>query len=56
MYDIRNPQTGIATAAPNDDAIMLAMNFERSMGLIQTAVIGWMAGQLAPKNFIERLA
>lgn len=40
MYSIRKPQIGIVAAAPNDDAIIFAMNFERSTGGIHTAVIG----------------
>lgn len=43
-------QIGIVMAAPNDEAIMLAMNFERSTGGIQTAAIGWIAGHEAPKK------
>lgn len=48
MYSIRNPQIGIAVAAPSDEAIMFAMNLDRSTGFTQTAVIGWMAGHEAP--------
>lgn len=50
MYEIKKPHTGIAIAAPNDDAIILAINFDRSIGLIQTAVIGCIAGHDAPKK------
>lgn len=52
MYSIRKPQTGIAAAAPKDDAIILAMNFERSTGGIQTAVIGCIAGHEAPMEIL----
>lgn len=48
MYSMRKPQIGMANAAPSDDAIILAMNFERSTGGIHTAVIGCIAGHEAP--------
>lgn len=41
---------GIVTAAPRADAIILEINFERSIGGIHTAVIGWMAGHEAPSK------
>lgn len=50
MYSIRSPQIGIATAAPSDEAIIFAINLDRSTGGIQTAVIGWIAGHEAPVN------
>lgn len=55
MFSMRKPQIGIATAAPSADAIIFDMNFERSSGLIQTAVIGWIAGHEAPikPNYVE---
>lgn len=50
MFSIRNPQMGIVIAAPSADAIIFAMNFERSTGFIHTAVNGRMAGHEAPKH------
>lgn len=40
---------GIVIAAPSADAIIFAMNFERSTGFIHTAVNGNIAGHEAPK-------
>lgn len=45
---MRKPQIGMVTAAPNADAIVFAMNLDRSAGGTQTAVIGCMAGHEAP--------
>lgn len=44
---MKKPQTGIVIAAPKAEAIMLEMNFDRSIGGIHTAVIGWIAGHEA---------
>lgn len=44
---------GIVIAAPNADAIIFAMNFERSTGLIHTAVNGKIAGHEAPAHAIS---
>lgn len=38
-------------AAPRAEAIMFEMNLDRSIGGIQTAVIGWIAGQDAEKSY-----
>lgn len=47
---MKKPQTGIEIAAPRADAIILDINLERSIGLIQTAVIGWIAGHEAERK------